>query len=500
MIHLRPNQTEARHAINALANAGRHPLFVSPTGTGKTRTASAVISDRVRLLNRRVFVLTPSMEVFGQWLAELSRAKLNPGYINQDGVRGRNRSVYVCMPLSLVNLLDRLPETFAPDEIVIDEAQHSLASSWETIYTHFDRAIRIGLTATPYRMDNKPLGAWYTDIVQTITPREAIDAGYLAEPLVIVPEEYRLTVPLNNGELDPEDQAAALGEPRIIGNMIERYGEMFAGLPVLVACCTYEHARQVTEAFNAEGWRFEHINSLLPDYARERMLRDIRRPAGDPARLNGLCTVGIGIEGMDIPGLYGLIWMRRTMSLTIYLQFIGRVLRPMPGKRYGIILDGVGNTFIHGRPELDRAWSLTTDYAPAPEDELTAAPTMKLCPACGVMNALENVACHLCGLVFNSDEAAAIRAGMVRKYPAMVDGELVVLSADERAERVGRVEEIRAGNIAAGAAGGAGQKGGTADGPELVPVTREEKVDVLSKGLTGRGVRTMFKETLREFV
>lgn len=498
MTILRPYQTEARHGINTLLNAGRHPLFVSGTGTGKTKTAVATIDDRVRLIGRRVFVLVPQVEIFTQWLTELARAGLNPGYINQDGVRGRDRSVYVCMPLSLVNLLDRLPEKFAPDEIWTDEAHHSLASSWETIYTHYERASRVGLTATPYRMDNRPLGAWYTDIVQTITPRQAIESGYLAEPLVIVPEEYRLEVPVNQGELDPEDQAAKLGEPRIIGNMIERYGEIFAGLPVLVACCTFEHARQVTEAFNAAGWRFDHIHSGLSEQDRARMLRDIRRPVGDPQRLNGLCTVGIGIEGMDIPGLYGLIWMRRTMSLTIYLQFIGRVLRPMPGKRYGIILDGVGNVFIHGRPELDRAWSLTTDYAPAPENEIEAA-TMKVCPSCGVMNSIENTSCHLCGLIFTSEEAAKLRqAKRGRKYPAMVDGELVVLEESARGEHARRVEEVKAQAAGEREATNGGQ--GAAHNAEPETLDAGEKIDILKKGLTGRGMKSMFRETLKEFV
>jgi superfamily II DNA or RNA helicase len=490
LITLRPYQTEARYQINTLANAGRNPLFVSGTGTGKTKTSTVTIADRIKL-GGRVFVLAPQIEIFSQWVVELSRAGLNPGYINDKGIRGRNRDVYVCMPLSLANLLPYTPEKTGPTEIWTDEAHHSLASSWESIYTHFDRAQRVGLTATPYRMDNRPLGDWYTDIVQTITPRQAIDAGYLAEPLVIVPEEYRLTVPINRGDIPPEVQADALGEPRVIGDMIGRYGDIFGGLPVLVACATHEHAKQITAAFNAAGWKFEHIHSGLSEVDRARMLSAIRT-----GKLNGLCTVGIGIEGMDIPGLYGLIWMRRTMSLTIYLQFIGRILRPLPGKKYGIILDGVGNTFIHGRPDMDRKWSLSTGYEP--QDESETAPTMRLCPACGVMNSVGNIICHLCGIELDGDAADAIRAKKKRGFPAMVDGRLVVLN-EEAQER--RAEDIREKLAAQRAASGEAQGtvAGTG-GAEPVELSKAEKVNILSKGLTGRDTKSLFRETLKEFV
>ena len=113
-ITLRPYQTEARYQLNALLNASRHPVFVSPTGTGKTKTATAVIADRVSI-GRRVFVLVPSVEIFGQWITDLSDAGLNPGYINDEGMKGQNRAVYVCMAQSLVNILDRVPEKLWPD-------------------------------------------------------------------------------------------------------------------------------------------------------------------------------------------------------------------------------------------------------------------------------------------------------------------------------------------------------------------------------------------------
>ena len=428
MTLLRPYQTESRHRQNALINSGRHPVYVAPTGTGKTRTDAQVVLDRVKI-GQICWILTPQEEIFDQWVIEFARLRADYGTIDSNGIQGRAKKIYVCMPKSLNNMLSRLPESFAPDVIFTDECHHSEADTWQNIYSYYPDATRVGMTATPQRTDGQGLDKTYTDIIETITMQEAIDAGYLAQPLLIVPEQYKIDVPIQNGDFSTEAQAELLGKTQIIGDIITQYGNIFAGLPVLVACSTYEHAKLMTEEFNSAGYNFDHIHSGLAKHERKRMLREIRS-----GKLNGLCTVGIGIEGMDIPGLHGLIWLRRTLSVTIYLQFIGRVLRPMSGKSYGIILDPVGNVFIHGRPEMPRIWSLKgRSERPAESD----APQMKICPQCKVMNSKDNIECHICGYNFID---GTMSAGSKRGLPCMVDGELVLLDASELGQRQ---EEIR---------------------------------------------------------
>lgn len=476
---LRDYQTSARHQINTLLNASRHPLYVAPTGTGKTKTAVAVIQDRIRL-GRRVFILTPQEEIFIQWQRELSNSGINAGYIDSKGIQGRDRQCYVCMPMSLLNIIHLLPRSIYPDEIITDECHHSGAKTYESIYNTFTQCNRLGLTATPYRADNKSLGNYYTELVSTTTLAEGIAEGHLCKPLIIVPEQYHLNVPLNNGEYDVQEQAEQLGTTKIIGDVIKHYGEIFAGLPVLVACSTYKHAEKITEEFKKAGWIFEHIHSKLPDSDRRRMTREIRS-----GKLNGLCTVGIGIEGLDLPGLYGLIWMRRTMSLTIYLQFIGRVLRPLAGKEYGIIIDGVGNCFIHGRPELDRQWSLESDYKPESEDK---APRMRICPVCKVMNAFENVKCHICGSDLNQ-----INGKNERKLPIMVDGRLVVLDGDgvDLHFLHKRIEQRLMDNKYILQ---------EEKKVELQEMSKADKMKILSKNLTGKKVESIFQQTLQKYI
>lgn len=484
----RAYQHEARHQINAELNACRSPILANPTGTGKTVIGVQVVSDRI-ILGKRVYILVPSDEVFGQWLNALTIAGIEPGYINDEGVKGRSRMVYVCMPISLANLLHNIPESIHPDELTIDEAHHTAADTWERIRCFFSRGGRplpmLGLTATPRRTDGIAL-TMYDSILQTITVSEAVERGYLARPLVIVPEQWHAKLDIPNSDIDTrqglEKQAAALGDTMVIGDVVRSYGEVFHGLPILVACSTFGHAKMMAERFSANGWKFEHIHSGLATAERKRMLRMIRS-----GEINGLCTVGIGIEGMDIPGLYGLIWLRRTMSITIYLQFIGRVLRPLPGKKYGVILDPVGNLFIHGFPEAERHWTLEGETPLVVDSE---CPTMKICPRCGVANAVDNLTCHMCGLDFSSDEAKGFRE---RHLPTVIDGDLVAVTSDGMARRVSEMIDA-ARSESDDALSGVDKK------TEPVRLSKSERTEYLAGGLfAGMERRKSFQEALEGF-
>lgn len=413
---LRLYQTQARFSVNRLMNSSRHPVLVLPTGTGKTKTAVGIIEDRVAL-GGRVYVLVPQIEIFTQWVKDLNDAGLNPGMIKDGKVMGVNRKVYVVMPLTLINMLAHIPQSMYPTEIITDECHHSEARSWQAIYDFFPKATRLGLTATPQRTDGIPLSNTYTDIVSTIDMKQAIEAGYLSKPLCIVPEEYAIDVPVVDGDYDPKAQAKLLGKPEIIGDVIDLYGRIFVGKPVIVACCSFEHAQEMTESFCNAGWNFKHIHSNLAPADRAAIIKDVRSGA-----INGVCTVGIGIEGMDIPGLYGLIWLRRTLSLTIYLQFCGRVLRPLEGKTHGIIVDPVGNVFIHGLPELHRTWSLDGTTEQKVEHPV-------ICPECGTANPQKAHICTVCGAIICDSEPR--KEGKKRTIPSMHDGKLVAVGMND---------------------------------------------------------------------
>jgi len=427
-------QREALYRSNVLLNAGISGVMVSPCGTGKTVTAVQTIIDRIAL-GKIVYVIVPQVEIMGQWITEFVENNIDPGYINDEGMKGRDRSVYVCMFQSLINLLPMIPESLYPDEIIIDEAQHTLSNSIKTICEKFPNAPRLGLTATLYHGSGESFRPWFAESFQTITKKQAIEKKYITPPVPLVPQDFLADadIPVSGEDYDLHAQAAALGKTQIIGDMIAYYERLFYGRPVLVPCATFEQSKLITEKFKAAGWNFEHLHSKLNKHERSRILSGI-----SDQTINGACTVGIGIEGLSINGLWGILWARRTLSPIIWTQFNGRAERLLQGKKHALIVDFVGNTLIHGLPSDERIWTLDGKVPTDGED----IPPMKRCPSCGVFNAYDNENCHWCGFDFTSDEESKVlRRGM----PAMVDGELVAITDDgEEVKISARSDEAKA--------------------------------------------------------
>ena len=474
-------QVEACRQLNTLLNNSRHPVYLAPCGTGKTYTAAKLIEDRISL-GRRVYVLVPQVEIFDEWMKVLSEANLNPGYINDEGIRGKGRGVYVCMTLSLINLLAHIPESIYPDEIITDEMQHSLASSWEQVYSYFGQALRIGLTATLYHGSLRSFEHLYTHVIQTISKSQAIEQGYITKPLLVVPEKWAGNVPMNGEDFDAEAQAKILGKAKIIGNVIDFYERTFEGQPVIIPCATYGMCEIVMEAFNERGWKFEHLHYRLRKSERKRILRAVA--AG---KINGICTVGIGIEGMSIHGLYGVLWLRRTASPIIWTQFNGRAERVVKGKEYYICADFVGNSVIHGMPDRDLFWTLEQEGAEIREPD-EDRPVMVECWNCGVMNSGLNEVCHFCGQVMDGVEADLEREQ--QGFPAMEAGNLVFL---ESTGEVFESRQIHAAEIKEDMAAA------RLEAP-LQSISDRDKVSLLHKNLFKGGRRKMFEETLKEWI
>lgn len=391
----RDYQLTARHEVNKHLNQKGNPILVMPTGTGKSKTSAMIISDRIKI-GQTVYVIVPQIEIFNQLLDDY--AFLNPGYISDEGMRGRERKLYVCMGLSLYNNLSMIPESLYPDVIVEDECHHAKASTIEAIYKFFGNALRMGMTATPVRTDMEPLGDVYDKIIEPITIETALEREYLTKPIVIAADELADKIPMKGNDFDEKIQAELLGTPQIIGDVIDTYERLLCGLPMLIACSTYDHAQKVRDSFRDAGWIAEHIHSGLSKIDRKMMLSGIAK-----GKINVLTTVGIGIEGFDAPGIYALAWLRRTMSTTIFVQFNGRPMRLADGKENCFILDFVGNCVIHGMPDRVRKWNLETG-----EEEETDRVPWKKCPFCGTYNNPENDICHWCDADISEDGLKAL--------------------------------------------------------------------------------------------
>jgi superfamily II DNA or RNA helicase len=163
-----------------------------------------------------------------------------------------------------------------------------------------------------------------------------------------------------------------MDRPTVTGDAIAHYQRLAAGQQAIAFCCNVAHAISVCDAFKTAGIAAELLLGNTP--GREQVVADFAAH-----RIRVLVTVDVVSEGFDVPAASCAILLRPTQSLGLYLQQVGRVLRPAPGKEHAVILDHVGNVTRHGFPDDSRDWSLDDRMR---RSKGTPAPSVRTCPEC----------------------------------------------------------------------------------------------------------------------
>lgn len=369
-VNLRPYQQKAVDDLRAAFAAGkRAPLLVMPTGSGKTYTYSA-ISEGAAKRGNRIVILEHRKELIRQASCSLGAlgvrhqiiapndkiADIRRVHVQRLGwpMVDRNSHVAVASVQTLVRRLDWLAE-FDPDLIVIDEGDLAIAGSWVKIIGAAPRARILGVTASPCRTDGSGMDEVYDSMVLGPTMLELIEMGALCRPRVFAPP---MAVDLSGvahkgGDFDQSAVAALLDKPSVTGDAVEHYRKLAPGRPAIVFCASVRHAEHVAADFRAAGFKFEVVTGEMPDDDRDDRIYGLAS-----GKYHGIVTVDVVSRGTDIPVAEVAILLRPTESLALYLQQVGRVLRPADGKEYGLVLDHAGNVARHSLPHVDREWSL----------------------------------------------------------------------------------------------------------------------------------------------
>jgi superfamily II DNA or RNA helicase len=343
-----------------------------PTGAGKTQVftyITAAMSQR----DRRVTILVHRRELIAQASRKLTQAGVTHGIIAA-GTLATNTPIQVA---SVQTLVRRLEETPAPDLIIIDEAHHAAAGSWGKILDHWPDALRLGVTATPARLDGRGLRDNFDLIVHGPTVSDLTAAGYLAPSKLYAPpiKADLSVIPIRAGDFASDATAAAMDKPSITGDAIDHYRRICLGAPAIAFCCTTDHAENVAAQFRSAGFTSQAILGTTTIAQRDQQLKDLASGA-----IQILTSVDVISEGTDVPAVTAAILLRPTASLGLYLQQVGRILRPAPGKTHAIVLDHVGNIHRHGWPDDVRTWSL--DSKARRQRDNAPAPTVRTCPVC----------------------------------------------------------------------------------------------------------------------
>ena len=419
-MELRPYQAGAVEQARANGRAGvRRQIIYSPTGSGKTEIAIALIHS-ANSKGRRVAFVANRIGLVEQAACRLRQSGLSVGVLQGDNTHRLDAPVLVC---SIHTVAKRgLPDV---DVIVIDEA-HGVAGSshYRDLLFRYNALPVIGLSATPFA---KGLGKHYDDlggplferIVQAASIRELIDLGFLVDCDIYAPTEPDLSgvalVRNAFGEQDYNERqlAAAVDKPSLVGDIVAHWKRLGRDLPTVCFATSIAHSKHIASEFNAAGIQAEHIDCYTDEDERRGILE--RVTSGETRVIS---NVGILTEGWDFPACGVMILARPTRSLTRWVQMAGRVLRPHPGKDRAIILDHSGSAAHLGYPTDDLPLELddgTPKKASGAKQKDEAKP--KKCPSCSYVKPPKVHACPACGFTPERQSEVEVEAGELVKLP-----------------------------------------------------------------------------------
>lgn len=365
-------------------------LLQAPTGSGKTLlTAWMLKSCAAR--RQRAFFVVHRRELVKQSIRAFSEVGLPYGVISAGWWEEPTQPVQIA---SIQSLIRRHHKHAKPNLIVWDEAHHVGAKSWKALYNQYPEAYHIGLTATPCRLDGQGLGAWFADMVHGPSVTWLIEKGFLSRYKLYAPPGISTTgIHTRMGDFAAGELAAAVDRPTITGDAIAHYQRLAPNKRAVVFAVSIEHSKHVVSQFQAAGIAAEHVDGETQTEVRDAAIR--RFEAGTTKVLSNVELFG---EGFDLPAIEAAILLRPTQSLGLYLQQVGRSLRPSPGKEHAIILDHAGNCKRHGLPDDERSWSLAGG---AVSDRLSAnGGSVRVCPRCFAAQMSGTFICQFCGFPF----------------------------------------------------------------------------------------------------
>jgi len=286
-----------------------------------------------------------------------------------------------------------------PAEIVIvDEAHHIRARTYEETIQQYPNATIIGLTATPCRGDGRGLGNVFDVIVEAPPVAELIKLGKLVPARIFVPPappDLSGVETAKTGDYVIKQLEARMNTNALVGDIVEHWLRHAERRRTVIFAVDVAHSVHIMRELVKSGVKADHLDGNTPQGERDAILA--RLASGETEVVTNCAVL---TEGFDLPDLGCIVLARPTKSLLLYLQMIGRGLRFAEGKTNCIILDHAGAANRHGRPEDKIKWTLEVDEKATNKEHEARKTDHKDpfvdCPQCGEMR-LRGFGCDACG-------------------------------------------------------------------------------------------------------
>lgn len=386
---LRPYQSDL---IGAIVNASKHRrlLVQSPTGSGKSVIFSEIINQAHENGLKTLF-LVHRKELIFQAMDHLSRYGIQCGIIMAGEPYTPGCMVQLASVQTIYRRLGKI-DMGRYGVVVVDEAHHASAATYRKILEKAFRARIYGFTATPFRKDGTSLQTMFDHLILGPTIKSLQSSGHLSDIEYMVP-----TIPdlRSVKEQSGDYSQSALDEkvvPKLIGGVVD-HCQKYAGNKTIIFSCGVKHTNYLVKDFLRHEIKALSLDANTDREEREGIVNEFKQ-----SDKSILINCGILTEGFDVPDCDTLIMARPTKSLTLYMQMVGRGMRPKPDGGKLLVVDHAANVYRHGLAEDTRDWELVPGKEAEKEAQSQRIRSMKRCDGCGaIINAKK---CQVCGKEF----------------------------------------------------------------------------------------------------
>lgn len=353
MIELRPYQQEAKDRIrDSIRSGNRKPLYVLPTGGGKSATLCSIIQDAQDKGTETLFI-APRRQLVYQISEDLDKMKVRHGVFMAGEPYSWTPNVTVASLDTLHSRLSSINKRFGL--IIIDEAHTVFGKKIRDVLELNPSALVIGFTATPARSDGRGLGEMYDDLIIGQSMSWLIENGYLVPcRYFTTPQKIDLTgVKLTAGDYNQKQLDQKMNDPVLIGDIVDNWKRIASDRQTVVFAVKRSHAQSIQKAFLESGVVADYIDGNTDNEERKNILKRI-----ESGESQVLCSVDVLSYGWNSPAVSCAIMARPTKSIARYLQAVGRVLRTYEGKEDAILIDHANVVSELGFVEDDQPWTL----------------------------------------------------------------------------------------------------------------------------------------------
>lgn len=426
MFQFRPYQIDAKAQTSQAFDTAQAVILCMPTGAGKTVVFADMVFDAIKN-GIKVLILCNRIELINQAKEKINACGLYPTLI-LPGYKHVESTLYLGSVDTLRN--HQLPDVGL---VVIDEAH--IRDFDEIVLEYKLKGVYIvGCTATPIRTGKRflkegsylamrfpnytgQLGDVYDHIVVPTTISELLKDSYLVPPITYGAEVdtkgLRKTNTKDGIEFNQKDVEKIYNTPKMYGGVVDKYLELTPNTKAICYCVSREASIKQCEEFNARGIKAVHVDGKSKD--RKQIFDAFER-----GEYMVLCNVRVATTGNDMPTVETIIANFMTLSLSLWIQVVGRGARPCDaiGKTHFNVIDMGGNVYRHGFWQQDREWTLDLNYI----SKTVGVAPIRECSQCQALIAASISKCPYCEFIQEKKTKA--------QEKELADGAFVVLDSN----------------------------------------------------------------------